>query len=159
MAAQAQQRKLEDEIFYSERVSDDNYEYRYAGFSSHCEYSLFGGIFGVFLCFYVLLSHVILPKELVARGFISCIISVRSYASSIIVPKDHLMSEAEWRAIGICQSVGFAVDSLYLTVMILFVPLFPLRWVLISFVLLVNVTYFRFLFFLSYVSFELILDC
>jgi hypothetical protein len=34
--------------------------------------------------------HVILPRELAAK-----------------VPKDHFMSETEWRALGICQSVGF----------------------------------------------------
>ncbi|KAA6377135.1 MAG: putative cyclin-dependent kinases regulatory subunit 1 [Streblomastix strix] len=60
-----QQRNLADEIFYSERVTDDAYEYR----------------------------HVIIPKELVKR-----------------VPKDHFMSEAEWRALGICQSVGHAPE-------------------------------------------------
>ncbi|KAH7816801.1 putative cyclin-dependent kinase regulatory subunit CKS1 [Monocercomonoides exilis] len=61
MAAK-KERNLADEIFYSERVHDDYYEYR----------------------------HVILPKELAEK-----------------VPKDHFMTEEEWRRLGICQSVGW----------------------------------------------------
>ncbi|KAH7814928.1 putative cyclin-dependent kinase regulatory subunit CKS1 [Monocercomonoides exilis] len=60
--AHRQERRPEDEIFYSEKVCDDMYEYR----------------------------HVILPKEIAAK-----------------VPKDRLMSEEEWRSIGIQQSQGW----------------------------------------------------
>ena len=54
--------KLSKEIYYSDKYSDDEFEYR----------------------------HVMLPKEL-----------------SKLVPKDHLMTEAEWRSIGVQQSRGW----------------------------------------------------
>ncbi|CAF0810300.1 unnamed protein product [Brachionus calyciflorus] len=54
--------KLSKEIYYSDKYSDDEFEYR----------------------------HVMLPKEL-----------------SKLVPKDRLMSEAEWRSIGVQQSRGW----------------------------------------------------
>ncbi|XP_049819160.1 cyclin-dependent kinases regulatory subunit-like [Aethina tumida] len=53
---------LQRKIFYSDKYSDDEYEYR----------------------------HVILPKEMVK-----------------LVPKSHLMSEDEWRGIGVQQSRGW----------------------------------------------------
>lgn len=51
-----------DEIFYSEKYYDEEYEYR----------------------------HVVLPKEL-AR----------------LVPKNHLMTEQQWRGLGVQQSQGW----------------------------------------------------
>ncbi|CAK9303959.1 unnamed protein product [Gordionus sp. m RMFG-2023] len=53
---------LESQISYSERYSDDNYEYR----------------------------HVALPEELAK-----------------LVPRNHLMTETEWRNLGIQQSPGW----------------------------------------------------
>lgn len=44
----------------------------------------------IFSIFYLLLRHVVLPKELLKQ-----------------VPKSHLMKESEWRAIGVQQSRGW----------------------------------------------------
>lgn len=54
--------KLSKEIYYSDKYTDDEFEYR----------------------------HVMLPKELCK-----------------IFPRDHLMSETEWRSIGVQQSRGW----------------------------------------------------
>ena len=54
------------EIYYSDKYSDDKYEYR----------------------------HVVLPKEIAK-----------------LVPKTHLMSEAEWRNMGVQQSLGTDENS------------------------------------------------
>eukprot|EP00770_Monocercomonoides_exilis_P011180 MONOS_11128.1-p1 / transcript=MONOS_11128.1 / gene=MONOS_11128 / organism=Monocercomonoides_exilis_PA203 / gene_product=Cyclin-dependent kinases regulatory subunit 1 / transcript_product=Cyclin-dependent kinases regulatory subunit 1 / location=Mono_scaffold00541:37586-38773(+) / protein_length=135 / sequence_SO=supercontig / SO=protein_coding / is_pseudo=false len=76
--AHRQERRPEDEIFYSEKVCDDMYEYR----------------------------HVILPKEIAAK-----------------VPKDRLMSEEEWRSIGIQQSQGWVLLNIKnVVVLIAFYP-------------------------------------
>ncbi|XP_014273184.1 cyclin-dependent kinases regulatory subunit 1 [Halyomorpha halys] len=50
------------QIYYSERYSDDNFEYR----------------------------HVVLPKDMVN-----------------LIPKNRLMTEKEWRSIGVTQSPGW----------------------------------------------------
>ena len=46
--------------------------------------------------------HVMLPKDLAK-----------------LVPKTHLMSEAEWRNLGVQQSLGEVTDLLYLTIVTL----------------------------------------
>ncbi|CAL1538830.1 unnamed protein product [Lymnaea stagnalis] len=53
---------LQKQIYYSDKYTDDEYEYR----------------------------HVMLPKEIAK-----------------LVPKTHLMSETEWRSIGVQQSHGW----------------------------------------------------
>ncbi|BFY97667.1 hypothetical protein BsWGS_00707 [Bradybaena similaris] len=53
---------LQKQIYYSDKYTDDEYEYR----------------------------HVLLPKEIAK-----------------LVPKSHLMSETEWRSIGVQQSQGW----------------------------------------------------
>ena len=52
--------------------------------------------------------HVMLPKDLAK-----------------LVPKTHLMSEAEWRNLGVQQSLGEVADLLYMTI----VTLWLLGWV------------------------------
>ena len=62
------------DIYYSDKYTDDNFEYR----------------------------HVMLPKDLAK-----------------LVPKTHLMSEAEWRNLGVQQSLGEVTDLLYLSLVTL----------------------------------------
>ena len=44
------------------------------------------------------------------------------YVFVFLVPKDHFMSEQEWRAVGICQSVGFVRSFFIFEVFILNLP-------------------------------------
>lgn len=71
-------RDMSKEIFYSDRYQDETFEYRFVGIIVRVQ------------CIWLIFSHVILPKELIPK-----------------IPKDHLMSEPEWRALGVKQSAGW----------------------------------------------------
>lgn len=80
------------QIYYSDKYDDDKYEYRLVpqSFQSwaikkpecHC--------LNILPFILVITRHVMLPKEIAKR-----------------VPKTHLMSETEWRNLGVQQSQGW----------------------------------------------------
>ena len=85
---------MSKEIYYSDKYEDDKYEYR----------------------------HVMLPKVGIARGGMGVIekiiymtlnalhpskLAPLHQAIAKLVPKTHTMSEAEWRNLGVQQSLGW----------------------------------------------------
>lgn len=81
------------QIYYSDKYDDDKYEYRLVWQILFCndEYRSHTVIAFTFShAFFVINRHVMLPKEIAKR-----------------VPKTHLMSETEWRNLGVQQSQGW----------------------------------------------------
>lgn len=81
------------QIYYSDKYDDDKYEYRsvrlpfWSGRIPSCHVSAAWSLYSPSL---VTNRHVMLPKEIAKR-----------------VPKTHLMSETEWRNLGVQQSQGW----------------------------------------------------
>lgn len=72
-----------DQIQYSEKYCDERYEYRYRETPACC-------VTEIFIRSVAFYRHVILPADL-----------------SKMVPKTHLMTESEWRNLGVQQSPGW----------------------------------------------------
>ncbi|RUS82039.1 hypothetical protein EGW08_010195 [Elysia chlorotica] len=79
---------LQKQIFYSDKYTDDEFEYR-QGRHAACLKCPLTGSQTAFTPFSAL-QHVMLPKEIAK-----------------LVPKTHLMTEHEWRSIGVQQSQGW----------------------------------------------------
>merc|ERR1711964_206003 len=76
-----------DRIHYSEKYADDKWEYRYVSSMHEC----------VLTCSH---SHVILPKPFLKR-------IPKSYFDPEEPGVLRILSDAEWRGIGITQSLGW----------------------------------------------------